>query len=93
MASSAMWRVLGTGSAVLSATVAKKTATATWKFVTGNEPPANPEDPDTTWREAVFWAIGSGALIGLARLLATRAAADYWRRSTGELPPGLEKVT
>jgi hypothetical protein len=31
--------------------------------------------------------------MGLARLLATRKAAAYWRRSTGHLPPGMEKVT
>jgi hypothetical protein len=57
-----------------------------------SRPPTNPESPDTTWQEAVGWAIVSGAAVGVARLLATRTAANYWRKSTGELPPGLEEV-
>jgi hypothetical protein len=35
----------------------------------------------------------SGAAMGLARMLAARKAADYYRRSTGHLPPGVEQVT
>ena len=31
--------------------------------------------------------------MGLARMLATRKAADYYRKSTGHLPPGMEEVT
>jgi hypothetical protein len=36
--------------------------------------------------------VASGAAIGVARLLATRKAAEYWRRSTGNLPPGMDEV-
>jgi hypothetical protein len=31
--------------------------------------------------------------VGVARMLATRQAANYWRRSTGKLPPGMDEVT
>jgi hypothetical protein len=34
----------------------------------------------------------SGAVIGLARLAATRRAAAYYRRSTGELPKALQRA-
>ena len=37
------------------------------------------------------WAVFSGALVGLARMLAQRRAASYYARSTGHLPPGLHK--
>jgi hypothetical protein len=40
--------------------------------------------------EAVAWASASGLAVGLARMLASRKAADYYRRSTGHLPPNLE---
>ena len=37
------------------------------------------------------WAAVSGALIGLARMFAARRAAGYYAKSTGHLPPGLQK--
>jgi hypothetical protein len=87
------WRVLGLGTAIGASVVARKVATSTWKVATGNDPPANPEDPETTWREAMTWAVASGAMVGVVRMLATRKAADYWQKSTGKLPPGIEKVS
>jgi hypothetical protein len=85
------WRIIGTGSAVLAAAAAQKGLSAGWKLVTGNEPPTIPEDPETSWREAIAWAVVSGAAIGLARLVATRHAAQYYMRSTGELPDALQR--
>jgi len=86
------WKVLGTGGAVLSGIAAKKIINTGWKAATGNPPPANPESPDTSWAEAVAWALFSGALVGLARMLAARKAADYYRHSTGHLPPKMQEV-
>jgi hypothetical protein len=80
------------GSAVLAGIAARKVMTAAWRKGTGGDPPANPESPDTTWAQAVAWALASGAAIGLARMLAARKAADFYRRSSGHLPPGLQEV-
>jgi hypothetical protein len=80
--------------ATLGATIiARKMMTATWKVSTGKQPPSNPEHPDVSMGEAVAWAVSSGVAVGLARMLAGRKAADYYRRSTGHLPPNLEDVT
>jgi len=86
-----VWKILGTGSAVVAAAFAEKGLKAVWRTATGSEPPTVPEDPDTDWAEAVGWALLSGAVIGLARLAATRRAAAYYRRSTGELPKALQR--
>lgn len=86
------WRVLGTGSAVLAATVAERGIRALWKAATGERPPEVPEDPDTRWGEAVAWAVISGAAVALARLAATRRAARYYKESTGELPKALHRA-
>ena len=85
------WRVIGTGAALAAGVLAERGVKAGWKLATGNEPPTIPEDPDTNWTEAVSWALLSGAVVGLARLLATRRAAEYYRRSTGELPKALRR--
>jgi hypothetical protein len=85
------WKFLGTGSAVLAAAVVQKGLNSAWRVATGDDPPTIPEDPDTRWGEAVAWAVLSGAFIGVARLMATRRAAAYYRRSTGELPKALQR--
>jgi hypothetical protein len=84
---------MGLGSAILAGIAARKVLTAAWRRGTGQDPPANPEAPGTSWGQAVAWSLASGAAIGLARMLAARKAADYYRKSTGHLPPGVEKVT
>jgi len=78
---------------VLAAAAAQKGLSAAWKLATGDDPPTIPEDPDTSWTEAIAWAVLSGAVLGLARLIATRRAAHYYIRSTGELPKALERTT
>ncbi len=91
--SATTWKLLGTGGAVLSGIAAKKVITTGWKTVTGHAPPANPEDPDTTWGEALAFAVVSGAIVGVARMLWARRAAVYYRKSTGHLPPKMQEVS
>ncbi|MBS2938159.1 DUF4235 domain-containing protein [Nocardioides sp. J2M5] len=77
--------------AIGAASIAKKALNTTWRATTGKNPPANPADPDVSLAEAVMWATVSGTLIGVARMLATRRAAHYYAKSTGHLPPQLQK--
>ena len=87
--SSKVWTIFSLVAALGAATVAKKVITGGWKAATGKTPPANPADPEVQMWEAVAWASASGALVALARMLATRRAANYYAKSTGHLPPGV----
>ena len=89
--SSKVWSIFSLVAAILGATVARKGLTKAWQTATGKNPPANPADPDVDLWEAVLWAAVSGTVVQLARMLATRRAAHYYARSTGQLPPGLRK--
>lgn len=89
--SSKLWSVFSLGAALGAAALAKKAINTSWKAATGKNPPANPADPDVDVWEAVAWATVSGTFIALARMMATRKAADYYTKSTGHLPPGLHK--
>ena len=89
--SSKTWSMLSLVAALLGATVARKSLTKAWQSATGKNPPANPADPDVDLWEAVLWAAASGTAIQIARMLATRKAANYYAKSTGHLPPGLQK--
>ena len=89
--SSKVWSVFSVVAALGSAALAKKALDTGWKAATGKQPPENPADPDTDVKEAVAWAVASGTFVALAKMVAQRRAANYYLRSTGNLPPGLRK--
>jgi len=83
---SKVWAVFGAISAIAGAKVAKRALDSGWKAATGKEPPKNPENPDVSVWEAATWAALSGTAVALARMLASRRAANYFVKSTGHLP-------
>jgi hypothetical protein len=89
---SKVWTLFGLAATLGATIAARKAMTATWKLSTGKQPPSNPEHPDVSLAEAAAWAVASGMAVGLARMFATRKAADYYRRSTGHLPANLQDV-
>jgi hypothetical protein len=84
------YSVLALVATLVATVLARKAMTTTWKLSTGKQPPSNPEHPDVSMGEAAAWAVASGVAVGLARMLASRKAADYYRRTTGHLPANLE---
>jgi hypothetical protein len=76
-----MWSNFATIAAVIAAAFAKKGLSASWRLATGKKPPTNPANPDTDIKEAVLWAAVSGMIFAITRMLATRRAASYMRRS------------
>ena len=82
------WTLVRGATTFAAVAVTRKAVDTGWRFVTGNEPPSDPEDPELTLKEAVTWALASGVGIAIARLFATRQAAHLWRKWTGEPPPG-----
>jgi hypothetical protein len=92
VAGSKTWSIMGLGATVGATIAARKAVVMFWKLATGKKPPSNPEHPDVSVAEAVAWASFSGIAVGLARMFASRKAADYYRRSTGHLPANLQDV-
>jgi hypothetical protein len=86
------WKLVGITSGLVAVRITKKALDKTWTKTKGTEPPRNPAAAGTTWNEALSWAIATGAALGVARVLATRGAAQAWKKTTGALPPGLEEV-
>ena len=88
---SKVFSVFSLVAALGAAALVKKGLNTSWRAATGKNPPANPADPDVSLGEALMWATVSGTAIGVARMLATRRAANYYAKSTGHLPPQLQK--
>ena len=89
--SSKVWTIFSLVAALGAAAVAKQGLNTTWKARTGKQPPETPADPDVQIGEAIAWAVVSGTFVALARMLASRKAASYYAKSTGQLPPQLRK--
>lgn len=69
--------------AIIAAGLAvERAVTKGWKIASGHEPPNDPEDIDTKTGEVVLYAVVSGALIALARVLAIRGAAKAYTSYT-----------
>jgi hypothetical protein len=81
-----MWKAVATLASVGAAIATRHAAAAVWRKRTGHDPPTNPADTGTDWGEAVAWTLVTGALVGVARLVARRGAARVWAKVEGELP-------
>jgi hypothetical protein len=76
-----MNKAVATAAAFGAASITRKALGIGWKRVTGREPPTDPQDPQYGIAEALGWAIVIGAVMGVARVLAFRAAAGALRHA------------
>jgi Protein of unknown function (DUF4235) len=84
-----MWKAVATGAAVGAVALTRPLVERTWRQVAGSEPPGNPAHEDVAWRDAILWAVVSGAVVGLIRLVAQRTAAGAWQQVRGDYPKAL----
>jgi hypothetical protein len=69
------------GATLAATAVARKIADSVWKMGSGGKtPPTDPSDPDIEIREAILFAVISGALISVARTFLARRLAQNERR-------------
>lgn len=80
-----MWTAAASVAAIGAAQVARKLLTKTWEAKRGRVP-GNPATDDTTWSEALVWAVVSGVTIGVVRLMAQRGVALAFEKKRGGLP-------
>lgn len=87
-----VYKVIGIGSGLVAAKVARAALDKGWAKAKGGEPPRNPAVPGTSWSEALTWAVASGVAVAVARLVTDKGVASTWAKVTGALPPGVEDV-
>ncbi|WP_374999373.1 DUF4235 domain-containing protein [Aeromicrobium sp. CTD01-1L150] len=86
------WKLLDRASSVAAGLLAREVSQLTWRAATGRKPPSTGRNPEVDAREAIAWAVVGGALVELVKVLVRRWAANYWVRSTGNLPPGMTSI-
>jgi hypothetical protein len=85
------WMALSALSATLAGVLARRLVTFAWKAGTGREMPVEDDDRSIGAGEAMAWAAGVGAAVGVARVVSRRGAVKVWEKTVGETPPGDEK--
>src|SRR5260370_30565629 len=65
-------RMLKTPAALVAAVAARRGLQVGWKLITGEEPPAAPDDSQVPLGQAVAWTLLLGAAITTARMIASR---------------------
>jgi hypothetical protein len=84
-----VWNAVASGAAIGAVVASKPVLERSWRLVFRSDPPGNPAHHDVAWRDALLWALLTGALVGVIRLVAQRAAAGAWYRVTGDYPEAL----
>jgi hypothetical protein len=82
---SMVWKILGTGSAIVAGIAATKVADQIWQKA-GRDASLDPKDPDSPIWEALAYAALTGLAAGVARTMATRKAATFYAKSAGHKP-------
>jgi hypothetical protein len=71
-------KIVGAAVALAAAWAAQQAINQTWKAATGHKPPkADDDDGDAGLTEIVIAAAATGAVVAIARVLATRGTATY----------------
>lgn len=87
------WKVMDAGSSLLAAALAPRVSNLAWRVLTGRKAPASSRHPDLSTAEAIAWAAIGGATVQVVRTVVRRGVASYWVKSTGDLPPGMKKLS
>jgi len=74
------WTAAGILTVIAGAMIGRTLLKSGWRAATGNEPPQDPDAEDTTWKQALTWAVVTGAIIGVARALSQKGASAAERR-------------
>ncbi len=87
-----LWKIYSKGSTVLAGVIALRLTETTWRLATRRKSPNDPENPDVPTGEAIAWAVLAGVTAELTKVVIGRKTAQYWVRSTGNLPPGMDPI-
>ncbi|HEX5366895.1 MAG TPA: DUF4235 domain-containing protein [Acidimicrobiales bacterium] len=84
-----VWDGVATMAAVGAVAMTRPLIERAWRAAFRAEPPGNPAHEDVAWRDALLWAVLTGAVVGLVRLVAQRVAAGAWAKARGGYPRAL----
>ncbi|MDO4252029.1 MAG: DUF4235 domain-containing protein [Rothia sp. (in: high G+C Gram-positive bacteria)] len=67
-------QLAGTAASLAGVALSNKVLTASWKKITGNEPPASNPDLEERWRDIILWSLLSGLVATVIKVSISRQA-------------------
>lgn len=74
------WGLIAVASAIAAGLATRSALNAGYRATAGREPPTDPSEADTGWREALIWAAASGAVLGISKTVVKGGAQEGLRR-------------
>jgi hypothetical protein len=81
------WTLVAGLASIVGVQLTEQLLSSAWRLARRKDPPYDPGFDDVSWKSAIFWTAGVGALAGLSDLVARRGAGLAWYRATGTKPP------
>jgi hypothetical protein len=81
------WKIIGTAGTALAGVLAAKLVDAVWAG--SGQDGIDPRNPEVPVVKALAYVVLTSLVVGGAKTLATRGAAQYYARSSGQLPKEL----
>lgn len=81
-----LWNWGTAAAAAIGVAVANKASKGVWKKATGDNTPDDPQDPANSWGKATLYAMLSGALVQLVRMMINRQSTRTYISATGHRP-------
>ncbi|WP_130865356.1 DUF4235 domain-containing protein [Acidipropionibacterium timonense] len=81
-----LWKVYAGVLGAVTTLVAQKAVEGAWRYVTGDDEPPRPDDPEVSTVKAVSWALASGIGIAGSQLLVNRMANRHWMKYSSVNP-------
>ncbi len=69
-------QIAGSLASLAGVALSNKILSATWKKVTGNEPPEKNPDEDERWRDIILWAMITGTVGTVIKVAVARKASQ-----------------
>lgn len=82
-----VWNLYSAGVTAIAGIVTKQLVDRSWMFVTGDDDPPEPSDPETPTAVAVARVVVIALGMGLSQVLINRFAAKRFASLTGESSP------
>ncbi|WP_346845022.1 DUF4235 domain-containing protein [uncultured Rothia sp.] len=77
-------QLAGTAASLAGVALANKALSASWKKVTGNNPPDKNPDEEERWRDIIIWSIITGTVGTVIKVAVSRKASQIEAQRAGK---------
>ena len=81
------WMIIAGLASFAASKIASQAMSASWSLAAGEDPPEDPAERGFDWMPALVFGAVTGAVVGVAEVLARGGAKAAWKQAKGRKPP------